>query len=33
MSARAIDPWVATSNGIDFQHLRTLHGLPAPEPE
>jgi nitrite reductase/ring-hydroxylating ferredoxin subunit len=26
---RATDPWVAVSNGVDFQHLRTLHGLPA----
>ena len=26
---RAIDPWVAVSNGVDFQHLRTLHGLAA----
>jgi len=27
--ARApFDPWVAVSNGVDFQHLRTLHGLP-----
>lgn len=26
---RPWDPWVATSNGVDFQHLRTLHGLPA----
>jgi nitrite reductase/ring-hydroxylating ferredoxin subunit len=26
---RNIDPWVATSNGVDFQHLRALHGLPA----
>jgi phenylpropionate dioxygenase-like ring-hydroxylating dioxygenase large terminal subunit len=24
---RAIEPWVPTSNGVDFQHLRTLHGL------
>lgn len=23
------DSWVAVSNGVDFQHLRTLHGLPA----
>lgn len=23
------DTWVAVSNGVDFQHLRTLHGLPA----
>src|SRR5215468_10573306 len=30
---RAVDPWVAVSNGVDFQHLRTLHGLSAPEPE
>lgn len=22
------DTWVAVSNGVDFQHLRTLHGLP-----
>jgi phenylpropionate dioxygenase-like ring-hydroxylating dioxygenase large terminal subunit len=22
------DSWVAVSNGVDFQHLRTLHGLP-----
>ena len=30
---RAIDPWVATSNGVDFQHLRTLHGLSAVDPD
>ena len=30
---RAVDPWVATSNGVDFQHLRALHGLPAVDPE
>ncbi len=29
---RATDPWVATSNGVDFQHLRTLHGLSAVDP-
>ncbi|HYB43982.1 MAG TPA: Rieske 2Fe-2S domain-containing protein [Candidatus Methylomirabilis sp.] len=29
---RAQDPWVSTSNGVDFQHLRTLHGLPAVDP-
>jgi nitrite reductase/ring-hydroxylating ferredoxin subunit len=23
------DTWVAVSNGVDFQHLQTLHGLPA----
>jgi nitrite reductase/ring-hydroxylating ferredoxin subunit len=28
---RQTDPWVAVSNGVDFQHLRTLHGLPAVE--
>ena len=31
---RALDPWVAVSNGVDFQHLRALHGLaraPAPD--
>ena len=28
--ARApFDPWIAVSNGVDFQHLRTLHGLPS----
>jgi phenylpropionate dioxygenase-like ring-hydroxylating dioxygenase large terminal subunit len=26
---RNIDPWVGVSNGVDFQHLRTLHGFPA----
>jgi phenylpropionate dioxygenase-like ring-hydroxylating dioxygenase large terminal subunit len=26
---RAWDTWIAVSNGVDFQHLRTLHGLPA----
>lgn len=25
---RSNDVWVAVSNGVDFQHLRTLHGLP-----
>ncbi|HTR83113.1 MAG TPA: Rieske (2Fe-2S) protein [Reyranella sp.] len=25
---RPFDGWVAVSNGVDFQHLRTLHGLP-----
>ena len=30
---RALDPWVAVSNGVDFQHLRTLHGLQAPAPD
>jgi phenylpropionate dioxygenase-like ring-hydroxylating dioxygenase large terminal subunit len=30
---RALDPWVAISNGVDFQHLRTLHGLQAVTPE
>jgi nitrite reductase/ring-hydroxylating ferredoxin subunit len=30
---RALDPWVAVSNGVDFQHLRALHGLPAVEPD
>jgi nitrite reductase/ring-hydroxylating ferredoxin subunit len=29
---RAADPWVAVSNGVDFQHLRTLHGLAAVDP-
>lgn len=30
---RGTDPWVAVSNGVDFQHLRTLHGLAAVDPE
>jgi len=30
---RALDPWVSISNGVDFQHLRTLHGLAAVEPD
>jgi len=30
---RALDPWVSVSNGVDFQHLRALHGLPAVDPE
>jgi nitrite reductase/ring-hydroxylating ferredoxin subunit len=30
---RALDPWVATTNGVDFQHLRSLHGIPAIDPE
>ena len=25
---RSWDSWVAVSNGVDFQHLQTLHGLP-----
>ena len=29
---RPSDPWVSTSNGVDFQHLRTLHGLPVVDP-
>lgn len=30
---RKLPPWVATSNGVDFQHLRTLHGLPTGTPD
>jgi nitrite reductase/ring-hydroxylating ferredoxin subunit len=30
---RALDPWVGVSNGVDFQHLRALHGLPGAEPD
>ncbi len=30
---RAADPWVAVSNGVDFQHLRTLHGISAVDPD
>src|SRR5258708_17539718 len=27
-AAVPFDTWFAVSNGVDFQHLRTLHGLP-----
>lgn len=30
---RAVDPWVAVSNGVDFQHLRALHGLATVDPD
>jgi nitrite reductase/ring-hydroxylating ferredoxin subunit len=30
---RPLPPWVATSNGVDFQHLRTLHNLPTSAPD
>jgi nitrite reductase/ring-hydroxylating ferredoxin subunit len=30
---RQAPPWVATSNGVDFQHLRTLHNLPTCAPD
>jgi hypothetical protein len=30
---RQVPPWVATSNGVDFQHLRTLHNLPTSTPD
>jgi phenylpropionate dioxygenase-like ring-hydroxylating dioxygenase large terminal subunit len=30
---RPIDPWVAVSNGVDFQHLRALHGLRTEMPD
>ncbi|MGH7047150.1 MAG: Rieske 2Fe-2S domain-containing protein [Stellaceae bacterium] len=30
---RSVPPWVSTSNGVDFQHLRTLHGLQTGAPE
>jgi phenylpropionate dioxygenase-like ring-hydroxylating dioxygenase large terminal subunit len=30
---RNLPPWVPVSNGIDFQHLRTLHGLQTTEPD
>jgi nitrite reductase/ring-hydroxylating ferredoxin subunit len=26
---RPWDTWIAVSNGVDFQHLETLHGIPA----
>jgi phenylpropionate dioxygenase-like ring-hydroxylating dioxygenase large terminal subunit len=31
-TVRQIQPFVAVSNGVDFQHLRTLHGLNAQTP-
>jgi phenylpropionate dioxygenase-like ring-hydroxylating dioxygenase large terminal subunit len=30
---RPVPPWVGTSNGVDFQHLRTLHNLPTSTPD
>jgi len=30
---RQVPPWVSISNGVDFQHLRTLHNLPTSAPE
>ena len=30
---RPLPVWVATSNGVDFQHLRTLHGLGTSTPD
>jgi nitrite reductase/ring-hydroxylating ferredoxin subunit len=30
---RPLPPWVGTSNGVDFQHLRTLHDLPTSAPD
>jgi len=32
VAVRDIESWVATSNGVDFQHLRTLHALPVETP-
>jgi phenylpropionate dioxygenase-like ring-hydroxylating dioxygenase large terminal subunit len=32
-STRNLPTWVPVSNGIDFQHLRTLHGLQTTEPD
>ncbi len=31
-AVRPIESWIGTSNGVDFQHLRTLHGLAAETP-
>jgi nitrite reductase/ring-hydroxylating ferredoxin subunit len=28
-----IDPWMARSNGVDFQHFRALHGMPVADPD
>jgi phenylpropionate dioxygenase-like ring-hydroxylating dioxygenase large terminal subunit len=30
---RQVPPWVAISNGVDFQHLRSVHNLQAETPE
>jgi nitrite reductase/ring-hydroxylating ferredoxin subunit len=30
---RPLPHWVGTSNGVDFQHLRTLHALPTSAPD
>ena len=31
--SRPIDPWIAVGNGVDFQHLRALHGLQTEMPD
>jgi phenylpropionate dioxygenase-like ring-hydroxylating dioxygenase large terminal subunit len=31
--ARKVPPWLAVSNGVDFQHLRTLHNLQTGAPD
>jgi nitrite reductase/ring-hydroxylating ferredoxin subunit len=31
-AVRPIESWIGTSNGVDFQHLRTLHGLTVETP-
>jgi hypothetical protein len=30
---RRVPPWVSASNGVDFQHLRTLHNLQTTGPD
>ena len=30
---RPVDFWIATANAVDFQHLRSLHKLPAADPD
>jgi Rieske [2Fe-2S] domain len=31
--SRTIDPWLGVSNGLDFQHLRSVHNLQTVAPE
>lgn len=33
LGVASFEPWLPTSNGFDFQHVRALHGIPIPAPE
>ncbi len=30
---RPIEGWISSSNAVDFQHLKTVHGIPNPSPK